>query len=126
MSLKAEILRKQEELSKVKKDNKVKINNLKKNAPLDLKNKGVEQRESNDYNSDEDDLLKKSRSALEAKSKLYDKLSKESNNLSEEQQEANRHYLVCFNKKTANAKDDSDEDAITEDYAPAANPDEEW
>lgn len=61
LSLKAEILRKQQELAKVQKDNKVKIQNLKKNTPLDLKNKGVEQRENNDISEEEINLLKKSR-----------------------------------------------------------------
>lgn len=61
LSLKAEILRKQQELSKVQKDNKVKIQNLKKNTPLDLKNKGVEQRESRDISDEEINLLKQSR-----------------------------------------------------------------
>ena len=60
LSLKAEILRKQEELSKAKAENDVKIRNLKKNSPLDLKNKGVEQRQTQDTSEDED-LLKKSR-----------------------------------------------------------------
>lgn len=75
------------------------------------------------------------RLALEAKSKLYDKLSKEAGNLSEEQTETDRQYLVCFNKKVpennkAENEDihvDSDEDNnYAEDYAPATNPDEEW
>lgn len=68
--------------------------------------------------------------ALEAKSKLYDKLSKEAENLSEEQNENDRHYLVCFNKKaSASSKtenQDSDEECYNDDYAPATNPDEEW
>lgn len=64
LSLKAEILRKQQELSKVKKDNRVKIQNLKNNTPLDLKNKGVELREANDGNSEDENLLQKSRQVI--------------------------------------------------------------
>lgn len=65
LSLKAEILRKQQELSKVKKDNRVKIQNLKNNTPLDLKNKGVELREANDGNSEDENLLQKSRQVVD-------------------------------------------------------------
>lgn len=156
LSLKAEILRKQQELSKVQKDNKVKIQNLKKNTPLDLKNKGVEQRESRDISDEEINLLKQSRylsfyiafsfltftvpsfrTALEAKAKLYDKLSKEAAHMTEEERESHWRYLVRFDKKSSNSmpnfsdeEDDkphsSEDEACTEDYEPAKNPDEEW
>jgi hypothetical protein len=61
LSLKAEILRKQQELGKAKSENEIKIRNLKKNSPLDLKNKGIEQRQTQDLSEEEENLLKKSR-----------------------------------------------------------------
>lgn len=70
------------------------------------------------------------RAALEAKSKLYEKLSKEAGNLSEEQIEENRRYLVCFDKKVSHNENynhaESDEEPCNEDYDPPDNPDEEW
>lgn len=61
LSLKAEILRKQNELGKAKIQNNIKIaQHVKKNTPLDIKNKGIEKRLINDFVEDED-LLKKSR-----------------------------------------------------------------
>ncbi|CAH1131437.1 unnamed protein product [Ceutorhynchus assimilis] len=96
ISLKAEILRKQEELGKAKQANSEKIKVIKKKA-LELKNKGVDDRKLNDLNEEEQDLLKLSRSKLEAKSKLYDKLSANAN--PEQNEEINRKYLVRFDKK---------------------------
>ncbi|KAG5889004.1 hypothetical protein JTB14_033934 [Gonioctena quinquepunctata] len=61
LSLKAEILRKQEELTKAKFENAIKIKVLKKNTPLEIKNKGVEGRNKRDENSDDEDLLKQSK-----------------------------------------------------------------
>lgn len=60
LSLKAEILRKQQELSKAKLENEVKKKVL-KNNPLDIKNKGIELREKNDQTDENEDLLKQSR-----------------------------------------------------------------
>ncbi|XP_018576141.1 coiled-coil domain-containing protein 174 [Anoplophora glabripennis] len=97
LSLKAEIIRKQQELIKTKADNEVKIKTIKKNAPLEIKNKGIEARQKNDITEEEEDLLKQSKSILEAKSKLYDKLS--SGKLTEEEKEHNKRFLVRFDKK---------------------------
>lgn len=64
LSLKAEILRKQDELSKVKVQNNINIaQHVKKNTPLDIKNKGIEKRMVNEIVEDED-LLRKSRLVL--------------------------------------------------------------
>lgn len=64
LSLKAEILRKQQELSKTRAENEIKIAQLKKNAPLDLKNKSVEERQKQDeLSTEEENLLIKSRCA---------------------------------------------------------------
>lgn len=138
LSLKAEILRKQEELNKSKLQNKAKKPQPKK---LEVKNKGVEEREVNDYVEDED-LLLKSRKALESKAKLYDKLSKRSN-FTEDEIERNRRFLVNFDGKKSKHNDlppeesdnemdtdkypESEEEQFnTEEYDPPTNPDEEW
>ncbi|KAI4460358.1 hypothetical protein MML48_6g00005168 [Holotrichia oblita] len=134
LSLKAEILRKQEEVNKEKLLNKAKAaQGIKKGSPLDLKNKGVDERQQND-NFEDEDLLKKSRSALEAKALLYDKLSKGGTNRDDD-----ARYLVQFRKKNTNlppsdSEDDvdrypeseEDERHFSDEYEPARNPDEEW
>ncbi|XP_028136437.1 coiled-coil domain-containing protein 174 [Diabrotica virgifera virgifera] len=96
LSLKAEILRKQQELSKAKVENDVKIKTLKK-SPLEIKNKGVEARDRNDQSDVDQDLLKQSRSVLEQKAALYEKLS--SGDVSENDKERNKLFLVRFDKK---------------------------
>lgn len=111
---------------------------IKKNTPLEIKNKGIEARQKNDITEEEADLLRQSkyvrngdsfvlkhifhvivvcefidenfltvlsydgyfffnRLILEAKSKLYDKLS--SGILTEEEKECNKRFLVRFDKK---------------------------
>lgn len=60
LSLKAEILRKEETLTKAKADNVEKFKRIKKKA-LELKNKGLEQRQLNDLDDEELDLLKLSK-----------------------------------------------------------------
>lgn len=59
LCLKAEILRKQEELKKATLENKVRKAPTKK--PLEFKNKGVEERQQNDHNEEDENLLRKSR-----------------------------------------------------------------
>ncbi|KAF7266878.1 coiled-coil domain-containing protein 174 [Rhynchophorus ferrugineus] len=95
LNLKAEILRKEDDLVKAKSENVQKLKVIKKRAPLELKNKGVEERKQFDYTEEELDLLKLSRSKLETKAKLYEQLS--SNGSSTEI--LNRKYLVRFDKK---------------------------
>jgi hypothetical protein len=139
LSLKAEILRKQQELGKAKSENEIKIRNLKKNSPLDLKNKGIEQRQTQDLSEEEENLLKKSRETLEAKSKLYDKLSNGTAKLTEAQAEYYQRYLVRFDRKSRvpdlppeDSEDDvdrypdSEEEISHSNYDPPKNPDEEW
>ncbi|KRT80803.1 hypothetical protein AMK59_5737, partial [Oryctes borbonicus] len=102
-------------------------------SPLDLKNKGVKERERNDTIED-DDLLKRSKSALEAKSLLYEKLSKGGSN-----REEDAKYLVQFRKKNNNLPpsdseeedfdrypEEEEENHFSDEYEPAKNPDEEW
>lgn len=134
--MKAEILRKQEEVNKEKLLNKAKAaQGIRKGSPLDLKNKGINERQQNDFDVD-DDLLKKSRSALEAKAILYEKLSK-----SNTSREDDARFLVQFRKK--NIKNDlppdnseeedfdrypesEEERHFSDEYEPPTNPDEEW
>ncbi|XP_044262244.1 coiled-coil domain-containing protein 174 [Tribolium madens] len=130
LSLKAEILRKQQELAKAKAENEVKIRQIKKNTPLDLKNKGIEQRQAQDLSEEEENLLKKSREALEAKTKLYDKLSKGASRLTDDEIEYCRRYLVKFDKKARVSdhyqEEEEEDDPICDNYEPPKNPDEEW
>lgn len=60
LSLKAEILRKQEDLTRTKQENAEKIKTIKKKS-LELKNKGVDGRQLNDLDDAEQDLLKLSK-----------------------------------------------------------------
>lgn len=69
------------------------------------------------------------REALEAKSKLYDKLLKGGTDLTEEEQEYCRRYLVKFDKKaqvSAYYYEEEEEEYISENYDPPKNRDEEW
>ncbi|XP_057670827.1 coiled-coil domain-containing protein 174 [Diorhabda carinulata] len=102
LSLKAEILRKQEDISKAKIENEAKIKVLKK-VPLEIKNKGVEERSNKDYEEDLD-LLKLSKTVLERKTELYEKLS--SGTLSEEKKKKYEQVLVRFDKKKNNKVSD--------------------
>ncbi|EFA13255.1 coiled-coil domain-containing protein 174 [Tribolium castaneum] len=130
LSLKAEILRKQQELAKAKVENEVKIRQIKKNTPLDLKNKGIEQRQAQDLSEEDQNLLKKSREALEAKTRLYDKLSKGASRLTDDEIEYCRRYLVKFDKKARVSQhyqeEEEEDDPISDHYDPPKNPDEEW
>lgn len=132
-------MRKQEELQKARAENDVKIRTIKKNTPLEIKNKGLEQRILNDLTEEEQDILKQSRISLEAKAKLYDKLLNSKKKLSEDETEFNKRYLVQFDKKKKKVSDlppsddeddvdkypESEDDDIDGDY-PADNPNEEW
>ncbi|KAF5290891.1 hypothetical protein FQA39_LY14571 [Lamprigera yunnana] len=139
LSLKAEILRKQEELTKTKLQNQTKRLQNKKVTPLEVKNKGLGQRELNDTNEEEENLLRKSREVLEAKAKLYEKLSRQLN-FTDEELEHNRRFLVRFDHKyrvshlppdddggdmDVNRYSD-DEKYFSDEYEPPKNPDEEW
>lgn len=102
----------------------------KKANPLDLKNDKKKANQCNnpnrEYNSEDEDLIRKSRSQLEAKAKLYDKLVKSGNS---NDGEPNR-YLVCFDKKASNVapyiESSSEDETINDNYEPAENSDEEW
>ncbi|XP_030754066.1 coiled-coil domain-containing protein 174 [Sitophilus oryzae] len=133
LSLKAEILRKQEDLAKAKADNAEKIKVIKKKSPLELKNKGVNERARRDFGDEEQDLLKLSRSKLETKAKLYDKLS---NRILTE--DLKRKYLVRFDDKDVDNKcpidneedldlpPDDDADDQFSDYNDHVDSSDEW
>ncbi|CAG9854937.1 unnamed protein product [Phyllotreta striolata] len=137
LSLKAEILRKRDELSKIKVENEVKKKVL-KNNPLDIKNKGVEEREKFDQTEENEDLLKQSRSILEHKARLYDKLSSEKPTA--ENRARNKQFLVRFDKKQSSVPDlPPDDDSEPDDKRPESeeefydsedddnkNPEEKW
>nr|CAH7738206.1 unnamed protein product [Callosobruchus chinensis] len=94
LSLKAEILRKQQELVKSKAENEVKREIIKKKTPLELKNKGVEDRKRFDETEEDKDLLKQSSIALQQKAKIYDELRSGKLNPAD-----HSRFLVCFDKK---------------------------
>nr|XP_022908615.1 coiled-coil domain-containing protein 174 [Onthophagus taurus] len=135
LSLKAEILRKQDEVTKAKLQNKAKsVQESRKSTPLELKNKGVTERSKFDEVEDED-LLKKSRDVLEAKSKLYEQL------VQGKKKKGSERFLVQFGRKLTNAKppDDSNEEDdydhypesdeerhFSDEYEPAKNREDEW
>lgn len=101
---------------------------------LELKKKASEQSKAPEITEEESNLLKQSKSALENKAKLYDKLSKGSKN--DEEKEINRKYLVEFDKKINKGRDDDSddernrysesEDDVNEDSYRADNSDDEW
>ncbi|CAH0552558.1 unnamed protein product [Brassicogethes aeneus] len=136
VSLKAEILRKQQELSKVKAANDIKILNIKKNTPIEFKNKGVEERSKKDLTEQEENQLKKSRSILEAKSKLYDQLSKKSSELNEDEKKLRSQLLVRFDSKNSHLPPEesdnedkypeSEEESFNESYDDPKDASEEW
>lgn len=64
---------------------------------------------------------------LESKARLYDRLVQGPSNLTEEEIDMNKHYLVQFDRKDKNdRKHSSDEEHFSDEYEPASNPDEEW
>lgn len=142
LDLKAELIRKQEEYRKSKLAN----GNVQRPKPAVKKpniwskqNTGVAERGKADLHyeetPEEQDALKKSRQALEAKAKLYDKLT--SGNLIPDE-EPNSSYLVNFQRKAIdnvkqkmleeeNEKNKAKEanEALVDDI-PASCPEEEW
>ncbi|KAK9884659.1 hypothetical protein WA026_007502 [Henosepilachna vigintioctopunctata] len=125
ISLKAEIIKKQEEARQ-----KGYIN-VKKKVPLIIKNKGVEKR--NEKDSVEDlDLHQKSREVLEMKAKLYEKLSK-SKIVDDDPSSAQNRYLVRFKDKINTDEPPAEENEISDieedaeqNYTDPENSDEEW
>lgn len=109
LSLKAELLRKQEEVLKNKKSvpifvksNSKKVKDPSKQAESSSNSVGAKVEECEDSA-----LMSRSRKILEAKAKYYDKMMKSKGALNSDD-----HSLVMFNRKTQIEKDDSDEDEM--------------
>ncbi|XP_050392698.2 coiled-coil domain-containing protein 174 [Patella vulgata] len=135
VDLKAELFRKQEEYNKRKlatKDGdyikgKVSDSNKKKGSLFSKQNKGVLERAERDreVKIEEEDVHARSRKALEAKAKLYDKMTN-SSDIPEE--DGSGTYLVDFQRKVIDCicekkeKEREEEDNIP----PPQHPDEQW
>lgn len=109
LSLKAELLRKQEEVSRNKKvvPAFVKTTNKKLHASVasstsDLKSSSVKIIEYEDSN-----LIARSKKILEAKAKYYDQMMKNKGGVNTDD-----HSLVLFNKKSQIEKSDSDDEDL--------------
>ncbi|KAL3277293.1 hypothetical protein HHI36_012643 [Cryptolaemus montrouzieri] len=123
LSLKAEILRKQEEVK-----GKIRVNEKKK-VPLVIKNKGVEKRNERDTIEDLD-ALEQSRIALEKKAKLYEKLSK-SKVIDDNPASFQNRFLVRFNDKNkdeplVNESNCSEDEDLSQDYDDPSDSNEKW
>ncbi|KAK6168915.1 hypothetical protein SNE40_020071 [Patella caerulea] len=135
VDLKAELFRKQEEYNKRKlatKDGdyikgKVSDSNKKKGSLFSKQNKGVLERAEKDreVKIEEEDVHARSRKALEAKAKLYDKMT----NISDiPEEDGSGTYLVDFQRKVIDSicekkeREREEEDNIP----PPQHPDEEW
>lgn len=129
LSLKAEILRKQEEIKNkcgTEQSNKL----IKKKITQEIKNKDVDKRKEKDT-AEDNEILKQSRAALERKAKLYEKLSKSKINIDDPAHPINR-FLVRFKDKDDNFQDEMPDLPIeevddTEEYVDeSVNPEDEW
>lgn len=104
LSLKAELLRKQEEVLKNKKSVPAFVKNPKvKNHVSKVEAKDATGAKSIEY--EDSSLISKSRKILEAKAKYYDQMMKSKGGLNSDD-----HSLVLFNKKTQHDRNESDDD----------------
>ncbi|XP_033095877.1 coiled-coil domain-containing protein 174-like isoform X2 [Anneissia japonica] len=135
VGLKAELFKKQQEFQKERLENSnvVKAKSAPKKPSLwSKKNAGVNQRAAKDQEAASEDKksLDKSRASLEAKSKLYDEMTK-ANYIPDE--DGSGRFLVDFEQKALSKiknqsqKSDEEEDVIDNDNIPEpAGPQEEW
>lgn len=141
ISLKAELSRKQEEVVKAKAQAQAQSINpvpLPKKKTLCTKtNAGVCERAAKDLEDtkEEEDAFKKSRAALEAKSELYDRLSRDSSVTA-----ADTRYLVNFQQKISDdhnktgeasnmkgpEEDKEEEERLSDEYDEPLDPEEDW
>lgn len=141
ISLKAELSRKQEEVITAKAQAQAQsihpVPRPKKQTLSTKTNAGVCERAAKDVEDteEEQDALKKSRAALEAKSELYDRLSRDSSVTA-----VDTKYLVNFQQKvsddynkigeTSNMKgpeeDQEDEEHLSDEYDEPLDPEEDW
>lgn len=133
LSLKAELLRKQEEVSKAKSAHSIDLFVPKKNKKPETVKPEKEDKSQpqppDELSSEEAALLRKSQKVLEKKSKYYDKMSRTGGSLNSDD-----NCLVMFNQKQQSVKpveisseDDSDEEIIgpMPDFE-SDNPNEQW
>ncbi|XP_067675051.1 coiled-coil domain-containing protein 174-like [Haliotis asinina] len=145
IDLKAELYRKHEEFKQLKNTTGtlIKGRTQEKTKPdlFSRKNKGVLERAQRDLEEkvEEEDVLVRSRKALEAKAKLYDKISS-SSEIPEE--DGSGVFLVDFQKKVIDniveardrecskgrqlPSDKQDEEMLSEPVPPPSDPQEEW
>ncbi|XP_069696304.1 coiled-coil domain-containing protein 174 isoform X2 [Periplaneta americana] len=134
VSLKAELSRKQEEVNKAKAQAQAHyirpLPQPKKQTVWTKQNAGVSERGEKDIEeqAEEDDVLKKSRMALEAKSKLYDKLSQSS------AADDEGRFLVDFQQKSLTGEtssaalppEENEEHHSSDEYDKTSDPEEDW
>ncbi|XP_046328027.2 coiled-coil domain-containing protein 174-like [Haliotis rufescens] len=146
IDLKAELYRKQEEFKQLKNTTgtRIKGRTQEKTTPdlFSRKNKGVLERAQRDLEEkvEEEDVLVRSRRALEAKAKLYDKISS-SSEIPEE--DGSGVFLVDFQKKVIDniveardreyskgrqlpADNQDEEEMLSDTVPPPSDPQEEW
>lgn len=138
VDLKAELFRKQEEFKKQKllnaSTNYIKGKTIeKKQTIFSKKNAGVVARAQKDLvaKTEEEDLHEKSRKTLEAKSKLYEKITHDS---SIPDEDGSQRFLVDFQKKAIdklqeerNNEKKEENDYIEDEFVDSpSNPDEKW
>ncbi|KAG1714813.1 Coiled-coil domain-containing protein 174 [Nymphon striatum] len=141
IELKAELHKKQEEFKRAKLYNNLRgtlHRPKKKQTVWDVKNKGVSSRSEKDLEeiAAEENSLSKSKCALEAKALLYEKLTKGTSNLGDEEKGS---FLVNFDKKSqefvnhnnnslnsSGIIENEKETAETTEDIPAKSRDEEW
>ncbi|XP_067013476.2 coiled-coil domain-containing protein 174 [Anabrus simplex] len=137
VSLKAELSRKHEEVSKAKAAAGSgfihPVPRPKKETVLTKKNRGVEQRDERDAEERkvEEDAHRKSRAVLEAKSRLYEQLYGASSTVNPD---ADSRYLVDFQRKAAESESriapdsstDVEEQHDSDEYDTNVDPEDDW
>ncbi|PSN56568.1 Coiled-coil domain-containing protein 174 [Blattella germanica] len=120
VSLKAELSRKQDEVNKAKAQGAYihPVPRPKKQTIWTKQNAGVSKRDEKDLEQEQEDedVLKKSRAALEAKSKLYNKLSHDASG-------HDNQFLVDFEQK---ANEVEEEETFPEEYDDPSDSEDEW
>ncbi|XP_006822366.1 coiled-coil domain-containing protein 174-like [Saccoglossus kowalevskii] len=133
VDLKAELFRKQEEFKREKFENQnyVKPKSSKKSNLFSKQNIGVQNRAEKDrkQDSEEKDSLAKSKSALETKAALYDKMAR-----GQLWPEDDEKYMVDFTQKVIDRQEEEkrkqqrkdEEDVISGDIPASCDPGDEW
>ncbi|XP_068696263.1 coiled-coil domain-containing protein 174-like [Montipora foliosa] len=136
VDLKAELIRKESQFKRENFGAEQKVNNRQpKKPPVWAKVKketkptnSAKPVQENELSFEEQQLLQKSRQALEAKAALYEKMAKGEIEDEEEGEDGGR-FLVDFHKKVYSKEEESEqnsEELKDEDIPPPSGPDEEW